>query len=72
MTKTFRLKNLDCANCAAKVERAVNKLDGVSSASVNFFALKMIAEIDDNRCDEVVADIRKACKKVEPEMELIG
>ena len=72
MTKTFRLKNLDCANCAAKLERAVGKLDGVTSARVNFFALKLNVEIDDGRYDETLADIRKVCKKVEPDMELIG
>ena len=72
MTKTFRLKNLDCANCAAKVERAVGKLDGVSSAAVNFFALKLTVDIDDGRYDEVVGDIKRVCKKVEPDMVIIG
>ena len=42
MTKTFRLKNLDCANCAAKLERAVGKLDGVTSASINFLDRKSV------------------------------
>lgn len=68
MTKTYRLVNLDCANCAAKVERAVNKVKGVNSATVNFFALKLTVDIDDDRFDAVFADVLKACRKAEPEM----
>lgn len=70
MTKTFKVNNLDCANCAAKVERAINKVKGVNSASVNFFAQKITVDIDDGAFDCVMDEVRKVCKKVEPEMEI--
>lgn len=70
MTKTYKVCNLDCANCAAKVERAINKLDGVNSASVNFFAQKITLDIPDEKFDTVINDVRKVCKKVEPDMEV--
>ncbi|MCM1367621.1 MAG: cation transporter [Roseburia sp.] len=69
MTKTYRVHNLDCANCAAKVERAINKIDGVNSASVNFFAQKITVDICDDRSDAIIGEIKRVCKKVEPEME---
>ncbi len=69
MTKTYRVHNLDCANCAAKVERALNKLDGVNSASVNFFAQKLTLDADD--VDAVMPAVKKACKRVEPDMEIV-
>lgn len=72
MTKTYRVHNLDCANCAAKVERAINKVKGVNSASVNFFAQKITVDIDDEKFDDVMGEVRKVCKKAEPEMELKG
>lgn len=69
MTKTYRVHNLDCANCAAKLERALNKLDGVNSASVNFFAQKITVDADD--VDVVLPALKKTCKKVEPDMEIV-
>lgn len=70
MVKTYKIHNLDCANCAAKAERAVNKVDGVNSATINFFALKLTVDIDDDRFDSVMDGVRKACKKVEPDMTI--
>lgn len=72
MTKTYKLRDLDCANCAAKLERAVSKLDGVKSATVNFFAQKLTVEVPDENADEVLAAVLKTCKKVEPDMTVIG
>ena len=68
MVKTFKVHNLDCANCAAKVERAPGKLDGVSSASVNFFAQKITVDVDPDRADDVMACVYKTCKKVDPDI----
>lgn len=70
MIKTYKVQNLDCANCAAKLERALSKIDGVNSAGVNFFAQKITLDIADDRSVEVIADVRKTCKKVEPDMEV--
>ncbi len=71
MKKTFKLIDLDCANCAAKMETAIKKIDGVADASVSFMAQKMTVEADDARFDSIMKQIVKACKKVEPDCEIM-
>ena len=71
MKKTFKLIDLDCANCAAKMENAIKKIDGVADASVSFMAQKMTVEADDARFDDIVKQIVKTCKKVEPDCEIV-
>ena len=71
MKKTFKLIDLDFANCAAKMETAINKIDGVKSATVSFMTQKMTIEADDERFDEIVKLAVKACKKVEPDCEVV-
>ena len=71
MKKTFKLIDLDCANCAAKMETAIKKIDGVSDASVSFMAQKMTVEADDVRFDSIMKQIVKACKKVEPDCTIM-
>ena len=71
MKKTFKLIDLDCANCAAKMEAAIKKIDGVKSATVSFMTQKMTIEADDERFDEIVKLAVKACKKVEPDCEVV-
>ena len=71
MKKTFKLIDLDCANCAAKMEAAIKKLDGVNDASVNFMTQKMTIEGDDARFDAIVREAVKVCKKVEPDCEVV-
>ena len=67
MKKTYQLTDLDCANCAAKMETAIKKIDGVSGASVSFLTQKMTVDADDSRFDEIMKQVVKACKKVEPD-----
>ena len=67
MKKKFKLVDLDCANCAAKMEDAIKKIDGVSDASVSFMSQKMTIEADDSRFDAIMQEVVKVCKKVEPE-----
>ena len=67
MNKTYQLTDLDCANCAAKMETAIKKIDGVSDASVSFMTQKMTVDADDSRFDEIMKQVVKACKKVEPD-----
>lgn len=67
MKKTFRLEGLDCANCAAKIERAINALDGVKNANVNFMTTKMIIEAEDEKMADIVAASEKIIKKIEPD-----
>lgn len=71
MKKTFKLIDLDCANCAAKMEEAVKKIDGVTNASVSFMSQKMTLEADDARFDDIVKEAVKVCKKVEPDCEIV-
>ncbi len=67
MKKVYRLNNLDCANCAAKMERGVCKIDGVKSASVNFMAQKLTVEAEDNDFERVMDEVVKVCRRVEPD-----
>ena len=70
MKKTFMLEDLACAHCAAKMEAAINKLEGVNKATVNFLAQKMTVDAVDDRFDEIMQEIVKVCKKVEPDCEI--
>ena len=67
MKKIFKLSDLDCANCAAKMEDAIKKLDGVNDASVSFMMQKMTIDADDARFDEIMKEVVEVCKKVEPD-----
>ena len=71
MKKTFKLEDLDCANCAAKMEAAIKKLDGVKDATVSFMTQKMTIEAEDERFDEVVKAAVKCIAKVEPDCRII-
>ena len=66
MKKKFKCE-VDCANCAAKMEEAVKKLDGVKDASVNFLTQKFMLEADDDRFAEILDQAVAAMKKVEPD-----
>ena len=70
MKKVYKLMDLDCANCAAKMETAINKIDGVQNATVSFMAQKLTIEADDARFEEIMDQVVKACKKVEPDCEI--
>ena len=69
MKKRYKLE-VDCANCAAKVEEAVKKIDGVNDATVNFMAQKLVLDADDARFDEILKEVIAVAKKVEPDCEL--
>lgn len=70
MKKTFRLEGLGCANCAAKMEASINKLDGVSSATVNFMTTKMVIEAEDEKMPSVIESAEKIIKRIEPDVVL--
>ena len=70
MKKRFKLTDLDCANCAAKMEDAIKKIDGVKDATVSFMAQKMTIDADDARFDEILQEVIAVAKKVEPDCEL--
>lgn len=70
MKKKFDFVDLDCANCAAKMEEAINKIEGVKEASVSFMAQKLIIDADEGRFDEIMKEVVKAIKKVDADCEL--
>jgi len=69
MQKKFKIE-VDCANCAAKIETAVKALPGVENASVSFMTQKMLLVADDNRFDEILQQAVRAAKKIEPDFEI--
>ena len=70
MKKTYKIE-VDCANCAQKMEDAANKTPGVKSAAVNFMTLKMAVEFDEGAEPKaVMQDVLAACKKVESDCEI--
>lgn len=71
MKKKFKLQDLDCANCAAKMEEAIKKLDGVNDASVNFMMQKMTIDADDSKFDDIMKEVVTVCAKVEPDCKIL-
>ena len=67
MKMKFKIKGLDCANCAAELERSIQKIDGVTEASLSFMTEKLVMEIEDDRKDEVLKNLKKVVKKEEPD-----
>ena len=71
MKKRFKLENLDCANCAAKMEAAIKKLPGVHDATVSFMTQKLTLDADDDRFEEILDEAARLCKKVEPDCTIV-
>ncbi|MBE6612037.1 MAG: hypothetical protein E7632_06060 [Ruminococcaceae bacterium] len=71
MKKTYKLIDLDCAHCAAKMETAIKKLPGVIDASVLFLSQKLVLETEAEDQSAILKDVSKIIKKVEPDCELI-
>ena len=71
MKKVYKLRDLDCANCARKMEDAIRKIEGVEDVSVNFLMQKMTLTAEDGCFDAVLRQAVKACRKVEPDCEIL-
>lgn len=71
MKKVFKLEDLDCANCAAKMEDAINKMEDVNSARVNFMTQKLTIDIDDDKFEATMDAVQKAMAKVEPDCRIL-
>lgn len=71
MKKVFKLQDLDCANCAAKMEDAINKMEDVNSARVNFMTQKLTIDIDDDKFEATMDAVQKAMAKVEPDCVIV-
>ncbi len=68
MKKKFLLEGLNCANCAAKIENDINKLDGVECASINLITTKLIIEAVDEKMQTIVETAERIVKKYEPDV----
>ena len=71
MKKKFKLQDLDCANCAAKMEDAIKKLDGVNDANVSFMTQKMTIDAEDDKFDDIMKEVVEICKKAEPDCDIL-
>jgi copper chaperone CopZ len=71
MKKKYRLEDLDCANCAAKMEAAIRKINGVNDANVDFMMQKLTIDADDALFDSIMDQVVRVCAKVEPDCRVI-
>jgi len=70
MKSTFKIKGIDCANCAAQLEEQIKKVEGVESASISFMAERMVLEYDEQNKEEIIKKIKKVIKREEPDATL--
>ncbi len=70
MKSKFKINGLDCANCANELERAIQKVDGIKSANINFIAQKMELEYDEDIKEEIIVEVKKVIKKEEPDVTI--
>ena len=68
MKKKFRLENLECANCAAKMEDKISKLDGVEDVSVNFLTTKMIIEGEEDKMPSIIEEAKRIITDIESQV----
>jgi copper chaperone CopZ len=62
--------DLDCANCAAKMEHAIKKIAGVNQASVNFMTQKLTVDVEENRFDAIMKEVASICRRIEPDCRI--
>ncbi len=71
MKRIYELEDLDCANCAAKMENAIAEIDGVENVSVSFIMQKLTIEAPDDKIDAIIKKAVKICKKIEPDCTIL-
>lgn len=71
MKKKYKLQDLDCAHCAAKMEEAIKKIDGVNDAAISFMTQKLTIDADDEKFDSIMNQVVEECKKVEPDCTVL-
>ena len=71
MKKVYKLEDLDCANCAAQMERAIQKIGGVNEANVSFMGQRLSIDADESRFEEIMDEVVRVCRKVEPDCKII-
>ena len=70
MKSKFKIKGLDCANCASGLERALNKIEGIENAVISFMTERLEIEYDENNKDEILKRVKKVIKKEEPDVTI--
>lgn len=70
MIKKYNMENVDCANCATKMEEGIKKLKGVNDARVNFLTQKLVLDTDRDDIDVLLNEILKVCRKIDGEVEI--
>ena len=70
MKSKFKIKGLDCANCASQLERTIQKIEGVESVTISFMIQKMELEYDETRKEEIIQNVKKVIKKEEPDVTI--
>lgn len=71
MKKSFQLEDLDCANCAAKMEQAINKMQGVTGATISFMQQRLTLEAPDECFEDIIKDVQKTMRKIEPDVRIV-
>lgn len=71
MKKKFKMEDLDCANCAAKMEDLIRKIEGVNEVSISFLAQKLTIDADETRFDEIMKEVQAACAKIDAECKVL-
>ena len=71
MRKTFVMEELDCANCAAKMEAGIQQIDGVESASISFLTQKLTIRAPEDQMDRVLKEAAKICRRIEPDCRIL-
>ena len=71
MRKVFKMEDLDCANCAAKMEDAILRIEGVESVSVSYITQRLTLVAGDDKFDDIVRQAQKVCRRIEPDCRII-
>lgn len=71
MKKIFKLEDLDCANCANKIEEKIREIEGVKNVSVSFMTQKLSLEAPDELFEKILEEAKKIVKKIEPDVNFI-
>lgn len=70
MKNTYKIKNLDCANCATQLENSIQKIEGIENVSINFMTEKMVLEFNEENKDEIIKKVKNTIKKKEPDIKI--
>lgn len=72
MKKVIRVENLDCANCAAKLERALQQMAGIEEATVSFMTQKIVVKGADDGFEQLLDQVKATIKKIEPDVNILN